>query len=83
MSNQSVVLPSKRKSYKEKSKDDFKWGKDCADAISLRMYQFNENDNTGYNSDVKRKLVNYNLFNNHLNQSDFERECNPYNIKSE
>lgn len=81
--NTSVVLPSQRKSYKEKSKDDFKWAKDCTDAISLRMYQFNENDNTGYNSDVKRKLVNYNLFNNHLDQSDFERECNPYNIKAE
>lgn len=81
--NTSVVLPEQRKSYKEKSKDKFKWAKDCADAISLRMYQFNENDNTGYNSDVKRKLVNYNLFNNHLDQSDFERECNPYNIKSE
>lgn len=81
--NQSVVLPPQRKTYKEKSKDDFKWAKDCIDAVSLRMYQFNENDNTGYNADISRKLVNYQLFNNQIDQKDFERECNPYNIKAE
>ncbi len=81
--NMSVVLPSQRKSYKEKSKDDFAWGKENIDAVSLRMYQFNENENTGYNSDVKRKLVNYQLYNNEIDQSDFEKECNPYNIKAE
>jgi len=83
MAQLSVIFPSQRKSYKEKSKDDFKWAKDCIDAAALRMYQYNSNDNTGYHSDIARKLVNYRLYNNDIDQSDFERECNPYGIKAE
>jgi hypothetical protein len=83
MSQLSVILPAQRKSYKEKAKEDFKWAKECIDAVALRMYQYNSNDNTGYYSDIARKLVNYRLYNNELDQNDFERECNPYNIKAE
>lgn len=78
----SVVLPQQRKTFAEKKKDDFKWGKECVTAISMRMYQYNSNDNV-YHTDVQRKLSNYRLYNNQIDQTDFERECNPFGITSE
>lgn len=34
-----------------------------------------------YASEYNRKLSNYQLYNNQINQSDFERECNPLGIE--
>lgn len=34
-----------------------------------------------YQSEYNRKLANYQLYNNILNQKDFERECNPLGIE--
>lgn len=67
---------------KEKMQDDFKWGKDCIQAIAIRTYQYNSNQNY-FHTDVQRKISNYRLYNNQLDQQDFERECNPYGITSE
>lgn len=78
----SVVLPKQRLTYKEKSKDDFKWAKDCIQAVATRTYQYNS-DFPHAHSDIQRKLVNYRLYNNQIDQSDFERECNPFNIQAE
>lgn len=66
-------FPKQRLSYKEKSKDDFQWAKDTVDFIL-------QNGTTIFNSDYSRKLSNYQLFNNIINQQDFERECNPLGI---
>jgi hypothetical protein len=33
-----------------------------------------------YNSSYQRKLSNYQLYNNQINQADFERECNPLGL---
>jgi len=82
MSQLSVVLPQQRKTYSEKKKDGFKWAKDCIDAIAVRMYQYNSNDNH-YHSDVQRKLTNYRLYNNELDQKDFEKDCNPFGLTAE
>lgn len=82
MSQLSVLLPQQRKTYKEKKKDDFKWAKDCIDAISIRMYQYNSNDNQ-FHTDVQRKIVNYRLYNNELDQSDFEKDCNPFGLTAD
>jgi hypothetical protein len=82
MAQLSVVLPQQRKSFNEKKKDNFKWGRDCIDAIAIRMYQFSSEGST-YHTDVQRKLSNYRLYNNQIDQSDFERECNPYGITAE
>lgn len=82
MSQLSIVLPEQRKSMKEKMQDDFKWGKDCIQAIAIRTYQYNSNQNY-FHTDVQRKISNYRLYNNQLDQQDFERECNPYGITSE
>lgn len=79
MSQLSVILPEQRKTYSEKKKDGFKWAKDSLDAIAVRMYQYNSNDNK-FHSDVQRKLVNYRLYNNELDQSDFEKDCNPFGL---
>lgn len=78
----SITLPQQRKTYAEKKKDKFKWAKDCIDAVSLAMYQYNI-DGENYHTDVQRKLTNYKLYNNVLDQSDFEKDCNPFGLTAE
>lgn len=82
MAQLSVNLPQQRKTYSEKKRDNFKWARDCVDAISVRMYQYNSDDNT-YHTDVERKLTNYKLYNNILDQADFEKDCNPFGLTAE
>lgn len=65
-----------RLSYKEKMKDDFKWAKDTIDSLLTDAIN-TEIDGRHYN----RKLANYQLYNNILNQEDFERECNPLGLE--
>jgi len=82
MSQLSVILPQQRKTYKEKKKDNFKWAKECLDAIAVRMYQYSSDGNK-YHTDVQRKLTNYRLYNNELDQADFEKDCNPFGLTAE
>ncbi len=82
MSQLNVLLPEQRLSYKEKSKDNFKWSRDCIDAIAQRMYQYN-GEGEKYHSDIQRKLVNYRLYNNQLDQSDFDQDCNPFGLTAD
>lgn len=79
----SIKLPKQRLSYDEKKKDDFKWGKDCIDAITLGIYSTQASGEGTYHTDIKRKLVNYKLYNNQIEQEDFEKDCNPFGITSE
>jgi hypothetical protein len=65
-------LPKQRLSFKEKSKNDFEWAKKTIDAIIATS--------PDQNKDIHRMKSNYQLYNNQLNQQDFERECNPLNI---
>lgn len=74
--------PKQRLSYKEKMKDEAAWAKDTIDAlliqdVSDRTTVVNER----YSSDYERMLSNYQLFNNQLNQKDYERECEPYGLE--
>ena len=64
----SIKLPRQRLSYDEKKKDDFKWGKDCIDAITLGIYSTQASGEGTYHTDIKRKLVNYKLYNNQIEQ---------------
>lgn len=77
----SLVYPKQRLSYAEKVKDDNLWGKKMIDVLLLNSnadQQFsNKEDQTRYN----KMLSNYQLYNNILNQIDFERECNPLGIE--
>ena len=82
-------LPKQRLSYKEKIKNEAEWGKNCVNAISFNSdftyHNINANkvDKQGFQSDYDRMLANYRLYNNQVNQEDFERECDPFNINKE
>lgn len=70
-------FPKQRVPYTTKIKDDYSWAKQCIDALLINY----SNSNDSLFSDYERKLSNYQLFNNQLNQKDFERECNPLGIE--
>lgn len=68
-----------RLSFKEKTKDDNKWVRDNIDSICTSVPP--RKSTHSYISEFDRMLSNYQLYNNQLNQSDFERECNPLGIE--
>lgn len=72
-------FPKQRVSYSEKVKDNYQWAKDVLDNLLLD-YASDEMIVNKNRSDYDRMLSNYQLFNNQLNQADFERECNPYGL---
>jgi len=71
-------FPKQRLSYNNKAKDDFAWAKKVMDSILAHSPIDNWviNNATPY----QRKLSNYQLYNNQLNQADFERACNPLGL---
>lgn len=72
-------FPKQRLSYTKKSENDFKWAKEVIDAILTKSPQQDDIVNN-YNTEYGRKLSNYRLYNNELDQKDFERECNPLGL---
>lgn len=73
-------FPKQRLSHHDKIKDDYKWCKNVIDNL-LIDYAGDRTVVNAYNTDYERKLSNYQLYNNLLNQRDFERECNPLGIE--
>lgn len=74
------TFPRQRLSYSEKSKNDFRWAKDVIDSLLIGNV-VDSGVITRYRSDYERMLSNYQLYNNQLNQKDFERECEPYGLE--
>jgi hypothetical protein len=72
-------FPKQRLPYSRKASSNFKWAKDVVDSI-LSYSPQDEGVVNKYNSSYQRKLSNYQLYNNQLNQFDFERECNPLGL---
>jgi len=72
-------LPKQRQSYEAKSKNNFAWAKEVIDSI-LSYTPTSQGVINAPTSDYQRKLSNYQLYNNELNQADFERECNPLGL---
>ena len=71
-------FPKQRLSYKEKIADEYAWAKSNIDSLLMNHasdYSIN------LKSDYHRMLSNYQLFNNVLNQADFERECEPLGLE--
>lgn len=68
------MFPRQRLSYQDKIKNDNEWGKKNVKYII-------ETATPILSEDRQRMLRNYRLFNNILDQKDFERECNPYGIQ--
>lgn len=73
-------FPKQRLSFKEKTKDDYQWCKDVVDSLLLNAPGDLEYDSSGFSS-YEKKLSNYQLYNNILNQRDFEKECNPMGLE--
>lgn len=65
-------LPKQRVSFAEKSKNDYEWAKTTMQAIIT--------DTLSSDEDYYRKLSNYRLYNNVLDQRDYEKECNPLGL---
>ena len=74
------IFPKQRLSYKEKVKENRKWAKSTIDHLLLN-YATDHSINNTSGSSYQRKLANYQLYNNILNQNDFERETNPLGIE--
>jgi hypothetical protein len=74
--------PKQRLSYNEKMKNDAEWAKDVIDSLLIQDVSDRTTVvNDRYKSDYERMLSNYQLFNNQLNQKDYERECEPYGLE--
>lgn len=78
-------LPLQRLSYKQKMENKCEWGKSCVNALAtaahINYYNANpDKDNTKFASEYDRMLANYRLYNNQIDQADFERECDPLGL---
>lgn len=73
-------FPRQRLSFKEKSANNFRWAHDTIDSI-VSQHIVDPTAGNFLRTEYNRKLSNYQLFNNILNQADFERECNPFGIE--
>jgi len=69
-------LPLQTVSLSEKLKEDKLWARNTID--HLCFYADGYTDANG--ADYTRMLSNYQLYNNILNQKDFENECNPFGL---
>jgi hypothetical protein len=71
----NMIFPSQRLSYKEKIQNDLQWGKDMIDNLCMyyqQGFQSGSDDRSSYHN----KWVNYQLYNNQLDQKEFEKDCN-------
>lgn len=73
-------FPKQRLPYSKKSATDFAWAKRVMETL-LQFSPQQRNIANDYTSEYGRKLSNYRLYNNQLDQKDFERECNPLGLE--
>lgn len=76
------IIPNQRVSLAQKEKNDFQLMKDTMDAIINNFYAkniyYDKNTKSYLDRDYHRKISNYMLFNNQINQEDFIREINTH-----
>jgi len=84
----SSKFPKQRLSYYDKKKKDFKWAKEMIDTLAMNRhegqldyYRTADQQQGRFRDDYHRKLSNYQLYNNILNQRDFENELNPMGLE--
>lgn len=84
MSQNIKSFPRQRLPFSKKSANDFEWAKKTVDLLrsnnESNQFDLYNYDNFSERSNYERKLSNYRLFNNILDQKDFERECNPFGL---
>lgn len=73
-------FPKQRVSYTKKTENDYQWCRDTMDYLLLN-FGVDKDVVNAYQSIYDKKLANYRLFNNQLDQADFERECNPLGLE--
>lgn len=81
----SNTFPKQRISEREKLAKDCEWGKETIDQLIMNSVPFHGGHyagrmNNGMDNDYSRMVSNYMLYNNVINQEDFERECNPLGL---
>lgn len=74
-------FPSQRLPYKQKIANDYDWCKKTIDSLLLNYASDQSVSVNTSRSDYDRMLSNYRLYNNQLDQLDFERECNPMGLE--
>lgn len=81
----TTVIPNQRISLAEKERDDYRLMKETMDSIINNFYaenlHYDSNSKRYLEKDYDRKVANYMLFNNIINQEDFAKEINRYNFK--
>lgn len=73
-------FPTQRLSYEDKIKNNYDWAKKCILHFTYNHMNSDLSSPNRNRTEYERKLSNYQLYNNILNQADFERECNPMGI---
>lgn len=74
----NLHFPKQRLTEKEKLADDSAWGKNMVDHLIQNSYSLTGGNVN--NPKYQEMLSNYRLYNNILDQRDFERECNPLGL---
>lgn len=75
------LLDKQRLTYSEKNRNNKAWYKEQINSLDEDSTNNFFNGNSGV-SEYKRKKVNYDLFNNILDLSDFEYVCKPFGAES-
>lgn len=74
------MLTKQRISFHDKTKNDYAWAKKTINLI-LTEYSLDVGTITTHDSEYHRMFSNYQLYNNRINQADFERLCNPLGLE--
>lgn len=73
------IYKTERLTRKQKKAEDYRWYREKMDSLDMSLsdnaYTYNEV------SEDRRMKVNYDLFNNIIDHSDFEHVCKPYGAK--
>lgn len=76
----NIYNPENRLTRRQREANDYQWYKDQLDnldSVSFSNGTFGLNDEYGI-SEFRRMQVNYDLFNNIVNKTDFDRVCSPF-----
>ena len=79
--SENISSPENRLTRKQRDSNDKQWYKDYLDHLDSISFasnnMFGVTQNMGV-SEIKRMKVNYDLFNNVVNKTDFEHVCSPF-----
>jgi hypothetical protein len=75
----NTIKDTERLTRKQKKADNYKWYRDKMDSLDMSLSD--QRYSYGDISEEKRLRINYDLFNNIIDTSDFEYVCKPYGAK--